>query len=542
MLTTRGYQEADIELALAEAAGGGLSALVAYPMGLGKTLLAVEIVRRLASYGSQARVLVVAPLNTFPGWERTIQSQLPGGTEVHVYPPGGSSSKGAQLWLKKLEENRPGWYLIGWEAFRGVPDREERAKRKEMDLLYDRMGMKKPKGRINKSWAPAGEWTAVVADEVHRAAHRHSATAKALKTVRTRVRLALSGTPAGNKVEGYFSVLQWLWPDKYKKFWPWAMGFCDTVRDDHAGKRVLGEKNPGAIVKDIPLYLRHEVADVMPQLPPVNEQVITVPLKRGDQTRVYNELESQAFTWLEEHSLATELPITQSLRLRQVALAVPTIVEREVPVYMYRDLRTGELLDKDTAEIAWLHDRTRKYEKVHAGTETVKEVDYDTFTETAKSNKIDAMLEILKDVDPAEPVLVLTHSARFIKPVLHQINTANIGPAVAWSGGTSAQGRIRIMKDFGKPKGPRFIVAGIAAIGEGVDGLQHVCNHEIWLSQHDNNMLNQQAAARLLRGGQKRMVNRWVIQSAGTIDTKVFDRLKGNAKQMQAAYRKENPR
>jgi SNF2 family DNA or RNA helicase len=514
---------------------------VAYPMGLGKTLLAVEIVRRMPSYGPGSRVLVVAPLNTFPGWGRTIQSQIPG-AQVHVYPPGGSSSKGAQLWMKKLEAEQPGFYLIGWEAFRGMPDRKERAKRKEMDRFYERMGMKKPQKRANRSWAPTGEWTAVVADEVHRAAERKSATALALKSVRTKVRLALSGTPAGNKVEGYFSVAQWLWPQTFHHFWPWAMEFCDTVRDDHAGRRVLGEKEPGAIVRSFPLYLRHEVADVMPELPRVSERVITVPLKRGDQTRVYNELEEQAFTWLEDHSLSTELPITQSLRLRQVALAVPTIVEREVPVYQYRDTRTGEVFDKDASEIAWLHDHTRRFKKEHAGTATVQEVDYDTFTETAKSNKIDAMLEILKDVDPAEPVLVLTHSARFIKPVVHQLNAAGFGPAVAWSGGTSAQGRQRIMRDFGKVGGPRIIVAGIAAIGEGVDGLQHVCNHEIWLSQHDNNMLNQQAAARLLRGGQKRMVNRWVIQSAGTIDTKVFERLKGNAKQMQAAYRKENPR
>src|SRR5690606_35233207 len=109
----------------------------------------------------------------------------------------------------------------------------------------------------------SGSWDLVIADEVHRAANHKSATAKTLKTVESRMRIAMSGTPAGNRVEGFFSVLQWLWPEQYPHFWPWVMEHCHTELDEYAGRRVLGEKKQGSIVESIPLYLRRTAEEVM---------------------------------------------------------------------------------------------------------------------------------------------------------------------------------------------------------------------------------------------------------------------------------------
>jgi SNF2 family DNA or RNA helicase len=158
------------------------------------------------------------------------------------------------------------------------------------------------------------------------------------------------------------------------------------------------------------------------------------------------------------------------------------------------------------------------------------------FPEDTKSAKIDALKEILQDLPEDEPVLILSHSAAFAVPVVHQLNKAGYGPTVAFTGSTSAKGRQNILKYFGKPGGPRIVVAGIQAIGEGTDGLQYVCNHEVWLSRHDNNMLNQQAARRLDRPGQTKPVQRWVIESRHTIDQDVYERTEDNTNRMQRAY------
>lgn len=534
MLKPYPWQEDDIRAFTRAAEKGEGIVLNGSGMGTGKTLFGVECARRTGA----GRVLIVAPLNTFDGWKRTITAQVPD-AEVWVFPPGGNRAPGAEQWWQQVMDHKPGWYLIGWEALRGMPDKDERARRRAQKELHKALGMAAPSTAINKHWGFSGTWDLVIADEVHRAANHKSTTAKTLKTVPSRMRIAMSGTPAGNKVEGFFSVLQWLWPERYPHFWPWVMEHCHTELDEYAGRRVLGEKKQGTITASIPLYLRRTAEEVMKDLPKRIVRRVEVPLKGGVQRRVYDDLEKQAFAWLEDKPLNTPVPIVQSLRMRQVALGVPVITEEERPVHGYLHRESGRVLSAEEAAQFRRSHADVKLERVQTGTEMVDVVSFD---KDAKSNKIDAMMDILTDIPEDEPVLILTHSAKFAVPVVHQLNMRNIGPAVAWTGDTSSKGRKAIMRDFGRPGGPRFIVAGIAAIGEGVDGLQHVCAHEIWLSQHDNNLLNAQAAARLTRGGQKRPVQAWYIESKGTVDTRVYVRLAGNARQMRAAYRKENPR
>ena len=539
MLTPRPYQLEDIKFSLQSD-----EALVANEMGTGKTLTAVEVIR----LSGVERVLIIAPLNTHDGWFSTLKGQMPE-AEVFVHPPGGKNTKLSKEWWARVRARRSGVYIIGWEAFRGSPTKESSATRAALIARHRALGMALPKRTINTDWKRFGQWDMVVANEVHRACNRDSVTAKTLWTLVTKRKIAMSGTPAGNSVGGYWAVLHWLWPERYPYFWPWATEYCHVSLDPFAGKKVMGEKEEGGIVKDIPAYIRRTTAEVIKDLPEVIVRTIKVPLKGGDQLKAYKELEEQAFTWLEDQPLHTPLPVTQSMRLRQVALGVPILVEKEVPDYMWKHPATGELLTKE--QIDKLRKDYPRYfmkaQRVQVGTHVEHQVD---FAPDAKSNKIDALKDIITDIPEDEPVLILTHSARFVVPVVEQLNKMKVGLAVAWTGGTSHGGRTRIKADFGKrdkegklkPGTPRFIVAGIAAIGEGVDGLQHVCHYEVWLSQHDNNLLNQQAAARVHRPGQKHPVQRWYIQSIGTVDVKVYTRLAGNRKQMLAAYRKENPR
>lgn len=71
----------------------------------------------------------------------------------------------------------------------------------------------------------------------------------------------------------------------------------------------------------------------------------------------------------------------------------------------------------------------------------------------------------------------------------------------------------------------RVLVAGIAAIGEGTDGLQHKCHNMVWLSKHPDAKLNTQAAWRLDRPGQTESVNVWNIYAKDTKDEESLERL-----------------
>jgi SNF2 family DNA or RNA helicase len=203
---------------------------------------------------------------------------------------------------------------------------------------------------------------------------------------------------------------------------------------------------------------------------------------------MYTEMESNLVTWLGDNPMVAELPITARARLRQITLGTPTF----------------------NAE---------------------GEVDFDI---NSKSSKIDALKEIISDLDD-EPVLIFTHSQRFCPVVVHRLGNR----AVEWSGKTSARERERILSQFGTRNGPRYIVATIAAIGEGVDGLQDRCNTEVWLSRSDDRIINEQAGKRLHRRGQKRAVRSIDIIAPNTYDEGILSGQVRQALAMNESMRRE---
>ena len=97
---------------------------------------------------------------------------------------------------------------------------------------------------------------------------------------------------------------------------------------------------------------------------------------------------------------------------------------------------------------------------------------------------------------------------------MHQINErAGWEIAKPWIGGQSKGHRAGIKQEFVDGK-IQILVCNIAAMAEGVDGLQRVCSNEIWLCQDANNVWNQQGLGRLRRDGQTKTVNTWWIQAS----------------------------
>lgn len=485
-------------------------------MGTGKTLVAVELMRtiREAKENPRIRALVVAPLNTHPGWESTIRRQL--GEEVAIYtvgtPQADPENWGRMIGAFKL----PGVFIIGWEAMAG---RIEKVKDPNTKQVISEISHIPP-------WSKTGTWDLVVADECHRMQNRRSLAAKVMNIIQADRKAAMSGTFAGNKKEGGWSTLHWLWPGKYPHYWPWVNETMETEPCPYAHIKIIGEKEPGSTIQGIPTYSRVELADVVHDLPPVIERRVEVDML-PTQAKIYRNFLDQAFAWLDEQPIDTPLPITQRIRLRQVALGNPNagIVVKRKSRTMERTVRKEIVKDDETTDWVW-------------DTEEVQE-EYDEeslevfFKPTTTSNKITALKEILSDLPEDEPVIIYTHSRRFTEPVAHQLGK----DAVAWTGETKQEERRRILQTFGKKGGPRIIVAVIAAISEGTDGLQLVCANEVWLSKDENNLLNEQCKARLVRSGQERPVNRWYIESRDTIDQGVYFRTEENTITMKEFYR-----
>jgi superfamily II DNA or RNA helicase len=435
-LTPYPYQQRDIENLVAHDGTG----VIATQVGGGKTLVAIEVAKALNTQSN----FVIAPKGTHKrAWEKTIKRQIPNAEVKYV-----NSTKSGEKALLDLEKHKAGWYLVSPEYFRKI------------------------------HWANITPDLAIF-DEVHRASNRKSNTAKMLHTLKAKRRIGMSGTIAGNSIQGFWSVIRWIYPEiAGRSFWAWAYEFCEVKQDYWAGKVVSVEKNPGAITSSIPCYIRHLKRDACCDYHPegMDSDLPNVVYKErsvllgAEQKRIYKKMEKDLFVWLGENPLVAEVPVATRTRLRQITLGTPSI-SPEGEVY---------------------------------------------FDDECKSTKIDELYSIIEDHPQGEPMLILTHSQKFARVVVNRLKQSKYS-AFEWSGKAEQKDRDVALESFIAGE-IQFIVAVIAAIGEGTDGLQERCSVMVWLSKDDNGILNEQAMGRLDRQGQTKAVISYEIIAEDTYD------------------------
>jgi SNF2 family DNA or RNA helicase len=453
--------------------------LLKAPTGAGKTLVGTQ-----SALESGAKIILcIAPLNTISGWYRHVEAQY--GEGVMPFRVINSKVKGKAAHADLLT-GVPGFYIIGREYFK-------------------RFGWSKISGKCDF----------IIYDECHGATNRNSLMFKMLKTAKAPYKLAMSATPAGNKVEGLWSLARWLYPEKTERgFWNWITEFFHTeknpyVEDDPANGKfaspmITQERSPGAVWASLPgKYRMKSVYKADPTI-----HYIDVELSR-EQRRIYNELETTAIAWLDDHPLAVDIPPVLNLRLRQISLAVPSITQDWI-----------RKQDKDTGE----------WEKVWG--------DVVYFEEDAKSTKIDVVLELLSDLyaEKPEPVVIYTDSRIFATIMTKRLQAKGYR-ARQFIGGMSAAERDWKKDNFGVEFD--VIVATIPTVAEGLDGWQLKSNIEIWMNVSYNPLLNTQAKGRLSRTGQKRTVQRYMIRAVNTVESKQHARLKSSEDLMNASIEED---
>ena len=417
------------------------AALNASTMGAGKTVKAVEVARGLGA----KTILVIAPLGTRLGWKVTFERQ---GIDLPFKWIRSTKEGKANLedWMWQL----PGVYFVGVEYFA-------------------RLGWEES-GSRSKVWAQVPDLA--IFDEVHRSQNRRSKTAKTLRQLKAGFKLAMSGTPTGNNFSGAWAVTKWLWPDLIENsYWNWVDNWCMTEYDrfNPSGKKIVGEKFPGAFFNQLPCYVRIE-SEIDAEL---DKDEVYVELG-AKQRKAYTELEQQMVTWIEERPVVVEFPITQRIRLRQATLGMFNLDEEDNIIF-----------DND-----------------------------------CQSAKIDAMFEVLKNDFEDEPALILTDSRKFADVVKFRLEQSGL-TARCWHGTISQADREKHKAEFmaGEVK---YLVAVISAIAEGVDGLQHATRNMLWLNRSDNRILNEQAVARVHRQGQTRMVRSRELIAIDTYDSGIL--------------------
>ncbi|MEO5652198.1 MAG: SNF2-related protein, partial [Marmoricola sp.] len=182
--TLRDYQRHGLTW-LAELTGVGLGACLADDMGLGKTitLIALHLHRRERALAT-GPTLVVCPASLMGNWE----------AEIHRFAPGVSVRRfhGATRSL----EGSDGFVLTTYGTMR----------------------------RDHETLAAVG-WDLVVADEAQHIKNAGSSTARNLRTIESRCRVALTGTPVENTLTELWAILDWAIPgllgsrNAFRKVW-----------------------------------------------------------------------------------------------------------------------------------------------------------------------------------------------------------------------------------------------------------------------------------------------------------------------------------
>ncbi|MGV9983655.1 SNF2-related protein [Streptomyces olivaceus] len=218
----------------------GLGGCLADDMGLGKTVTVIALHLRRAR---TEPTLVVCPASLLGNWQREITRFAPGVPVRRFH--------GAE---RTLDDLTAGFVLTTYGTMRSAA------------------------GTL------AGQgWGMVVADEAQHVKNPYSATAKALRTIGSPARVALTGTPVENNLSELWALLDWTTPG--------LLGPLKSFRARHARAVENGEDDEAAerLARLIrPFLLRRRKSDpgIVPELPPKTETDHPVPLTR-EQAALY---------------------------------------------------------------------------------------------------------------------------------------------------------------------------------------------------------------------------------------------------------------
>ncbi|MFI8192694.1 DEAD/DEAH box helicase [Streptomyces sp. NPDC085946] len=412
----------------------GLGGCLADDMGLGKTVTVIALHLKRAR---PEPTLVVCPASLLGNWQREITRFAPGVPVRRFHGPD-----------RGLDDLDGGFVLTTYGTMRSA--------------------------------APAlaaQSWGMVVADEAQHVKNPYSTTAKALRTIPSPARVALTGTPVENNLSELWALLDWTTPG--------LLGPLKSFRARHARAVENGEDEEAVqrlarLVR--PFLLRRKKSDpgIVPELPPKTETDHPVPLTR-EQTALYEAV-------VRESMLAIET--SRGMARRGLVLKLLTSLK--------------QICDHPALFLKEEHPRG-------AGDRLA-----------ARSGKL-ALLDELLDTLLAEDgsALVFTQYVGMARLITGHL-AARAVPADLLHGGTPVPERERMVDRFQDGAVP-VLVLSLKAAGTGLNLTRagHVVHFDRWW----NPAVEEQATDRAYRIGQTQPVQVHRLITEGTVEDRIAEML-----------------
>ncbi|WP_413805236.1 DEAD/DEAH box helicase [Streptomyces sp. OE57] len=218
----------------------GLGGCLADDMGLGKTITLIALhLHRMGVPEASGPTLVVCPTSLMGNWRREIERFAP-----------------------------------------GTPVRRHHGSARSLDGLDDGEFVLTTYGTMRldaQRLAEAGPWGMVVADEAQHVKNPFSATARQLRTIGAKARVALSGTPIENNLSELWAILDWTTPGVLGTHGAFRRRYAQAVEsgsDPEAAARLA------KLVRPFLLRRRKSDPGIAPELPPKTETDRAVALTK----------------------------------------------------------------------------------------------------------------------------------------------------------------------------------------------------------------------------------------------------------------------
>ncbi|WSD92409.1 DEAD/DEAH box helicase [Streptomyces canus] len=429
----RDYQRRGLSW-LARMTSSGLGCCLADDMGLGKTITLIALhLHRQTDTATAGPTLVVCPTSLMGNWQREIEKFAPGTRVRRFHGP-----------RRELDGLADGEFVL---------------------TTYGTMRLDAPR-------LAEAVWGMVVADEAQHVKNPYSATARELRSIGARARVALTGTPVENNLSELWAILDWTTPG--------LLGRLGAFRDRYA-QAIESGQDPAAAERLArlvrPFLLRRRKSDpgIAPELPPKTETDRAVSLTQ-EQAGLYEAVVRETLA---------EISGADSMARRGLIVKLLTGLKQICN-------HPAQFLKEDQPRI------------------------------TGRSGKLELLDELLDTiVAEGASVLVFTQYVRMARLIEQHLAARGL-PSQFLHGGTPVARREAMVRRFQEGEVPVFLLS-LKAAGTGLNltRAEHVVHYDRWW----NPAVEAQATDRAYRIGQTRPVQVHRLIAEGTVEDRIADML-----------------
>ncbi|MDR2853762.1 MAG: DEAD/DEAH box helicase [Prevotellaceae bacterium] len=410
----------------------GFGSVIADDMGLGKTLQVISILLKFKEENAidkKHKALVIVPTGLLTNWQAEIEKFAPA-LSSHIF-------HGAARDIKLFDA----------------------------DIMLTTYGVLRSDADLLKKQ----KWQVMIIDEAQNIKNHDTAQSKAVKSIPSNIRIAMSGTPVENRLTEFWSIM-----DYTNKGY---LGNIKTFKDDYASPiQVFNDEQVAAKFRKItaPFMMRRMKSDksIISDLPDKIEQNQFAQLSK-QQAALYHKTMLAAMEEIE----GCEASDSQTLFKRQGLVLQMILALKQICNHPTQFLKNGQF-------------------------------------DSSLSGKTELLFELLDSItDSGEKVLIFTQFTEMGKMLAHFIAERFGEEPMFYHGGSTIKQREEMVNRFQHNRADKIFILSLKAAGTGLNltAASHVIHYDLWW----NPAVENQATDRAYRIGQKKnvMVHRMICKN-----------------------------